>query len=174
MGAVFSEYTGTDDMLSEHTDTAELLSEHTGAVVMLPENTSTADILTDTSTVLYESTENNIPPQFRNVFGFIDYKADGSVPWTPIDNIFLSKEYEMATDFLAIDCEMVGVGNFKISVLGRVSIVNEYGFCVYDKFVNPLEKVTDYNTQFSGIRAEDLADGKVFSPLTWNPGCILK
>lgn len=104
--------------------------------------------------------ENNIPIQFLNAFGFINYNSDGSVPWTTTDNISLSEEYTSVTEFLGIDCEMVGVGNFKTSALGRVSIVNAFGFCVYDTFVNPLEEVTCYNTQFSGIRAEDLIGGK--------------
>ncbi|XP_037032223.1 NFX1-type zinc finger-containing protein 1-like isoform X2 [Bradysia coprophila] len=103
-----------------------------------------------------ENATSNIPPQFLNVFGFIDYKPDGSVPWTAIDNILLTDEFQSITDYLGIDCEMVGVGNFKISALGRVSIVNEFGYCVYDTFVNPLEEITDYNTQFSGIRVGDL------------------
>ena len=107
--------------------------------------------------------ENNIPPQFLNDFGFIDYNPGGYVPWTTTDDILLSDEYKSVTEFLGIDCEMVGVGHFKISALGRVSIVNEFGFCVYDTFVNPLEEVTSYNTQFSGIRAEDLVDGTKYS-----------
>lgn len=100
-----------------------------------------------------------ISSHFLNAFGFIDYKADGSLPWTTQD-LLLSKEYVSVTDLLGIDCEMVGVGNFKISALGRVSLVNEHGFCVYDTFVNPLEEITDYCTKYSGIRAENLVDGK--------------
>lgn len=106
-----------------------------------------------------EKMDNNIPSQFLNAFGFIDYKHDGSVPWTT-ENISLSKEYMSVTHVLGIDCEMVGVGHFKISALGRVSIVNENGFCVYDTFVNPMEQITDYCTEYSGIRAEDLVNGE--------------
>ena len=44
-----------------------------------------------------------------------------------------------------MDCEMVGVGKDGTdSVLARVSIVNHFGHPVYDKFVSPREKVTDY------------------------------
>ena len=67
------------------------------------------------------------------------------------------------TKSLAIDCEMVGVGyQGKTSVLARVSLVNLYGHCVYDKFVKPQEEVTDYRTEFSGIRPENLVDGEDF------------
>lgn len=62
---------------------------------------------------------------------------------------------------MALDCEMVGVGvDGKESALARVSIVNQHGKCVYDKFVAPGDKVTDYRTQFSGIRPHNLINGK--------------
>ena len=55
--------------------------------------------------------------------------------------------------YIAIDCEMVGVGpNPEIdSALARVSIVNYYGHQLYDSFVKPKEAVTDYRTPVSGI-----------------------
>lgn len=106
-----------------------------------------------------ESKDVLIPSQFLNYLGYIDYKHDGSFPWTTED-VLLSKEYTDITEILGIDCEMVGVGNFRISALGRVSIVNKHGFCIYDTFVDPLEKITDYCTKYSGIRPENLVDGK--------------
>ena len=64
------------------------------------------------------------------------------------------------TKALALDCEMVGVGaDGKESALARISIVNHFGKCVYDKFVLPGEEVTDYRTEFSGIRPHNLKDG---------------
>lgn len=52
-----------------------------------------------------------------------------------------------------MDCEMVGVGlNGEDSILARASLVNHFGHCVYDKYVKPTEKVTDYRTAVSGIR----------------------
>jgi RNA exonuclease 4 len=57
--------------------------------------------------------------------------------------------------YLAIDCEMVGVGkDGKTSVLARVSIVNYHGVVLLDEYVLPLERVTDYRTQVSGITPE--------------------
>lgn len=62
---------------------------------------------------------------------------------------------------MAIDCEMVGVGpDGEDSILARVSIVNQFGKCIYDKYVKPTEKVTDYRTAVSGIRPEDIKDGE--------------
>ena len=56
---------------------------------------------------------------------------------------------------------MVGVGHGgKDSVLARVSLVNHFGHCIYDKFVKPREKVTDYRTAVSGIRPKDIENGQ--------------
>lgn len=41
-------------------------------------------------------------------------------------------------------------------ILARISIVNELGKIVYDKFVKPTEKVTDFRTAVSGIRPENM------------------
>ncbi len=61
------------------------------------------------------------------------------------------------TKVLALDCEMVGSGPGGVSsILARVSIVNASGDLVYDTYVSPTEKITDYRTQWSGIRAKDL------------------
>ena len=61
------------------------------------------------------------------------------------------------TKVIAMDCEMVGVGDDgKDSILARVSIVNQFSDCIYDKYVIPTEKVTDYRTKVSGVRPDDL------------------
>lgn len=67
------------------------------------------------------------------------------------------------TKALAMDCEMVGVGEHGVdSILARVSLVNEFCECVYDKYVMATEKVTDFRTKVSGIRANDLKKGHAF------------
>lgn len=89
--------------------------------------------------------------------------------WFEVDKVFLPEELEnknqdedivtktKITKAVAIDCEMVGVGeDGKDSILARVSIVNQYGEVIYDKYVVPTENVTDYRTHVSGIRPEDL------------------
>ncbi|XP_034564260.1 RNA exonuclease 4 [Notolabrus celidotus] len=71
------------------------------------------------------------------------------------------KAFEGLTRAVAIDCEMVGVGHDgEDSILARVSLVNQFGKCIYDKFVKPTEKVTDYRTAVSGVRPEDIQDGE--------------
>ncbi|XP_073346177.1 RNA exonuclease 4 [Pagrus major] len=71
------------------------------------------------------------------------------------------RAFKGLTRAVAIDCEMVGVGpKGEESILARVSLVNHFGKCIYDKYVKPTEKVTDYRTEFSGIRPEDIKDGE--------------
>ncbi|KAF1373953.1 hypothetical protein PFLUV_G00244260 [Perca fluviatilis] len=71
------------------------------------------------------------------------------------------KAFEGLTRAVAIDCEMVGVGpDGEDSILARVSLVNHFGKCIYDKYVKPTEKVTDYRTAVSGIRPEDIKEGE--------------
>ena len=58
-----------------------------------------------------------------------------------------------AGKYVAIDCEMVGVGPTpdRESALARVSVVNFHGHQLYDSFVQTKETVTDYRTHVSGI-----------------------
>ncbi|KMZ63143.1 RNA exonuclease [Zostera marina] len=68
-----------------------------------------------------------------------------------------------ATDELAMDCEMVGVGiDGRKNALGRVTLVNTWGNVVYDEYVCPLERVVDFRTEFSGIRPKNLKKAKEF------------
>nr|XP_010952745.1 RNA exonuclease 4 [Camelus bactrianus] len=79
------------------------------------------------------------------------------------------------TKALALDCEMVGVGpQGDESIAARVSLVNQYGKCVYDKFVKPTQLVTDYRTAVSGIRPEDLAQGEEFEVVQKEVAGLLK
>lgn len=67
------------------------------------------------------------------------------------------------TRVVAIDCEMVGVGpDGEDSILARVSLVNQFGKCIYDKYVKPTERVTDYRTAVSGIRPQDIKNGELW------------
>lgn len=57
------------------------------------------------------------------------------------------------TRIVALDCEMVGVGEKKVSALARCTIVGYNGEVVYDSYINPGQRVTDYRTHWSGIRS---------------------
>ncbi|RDA92187.1 hypothetical protein CP533_5613 [Ophiocordyceps camponoti-saundersi (nom. inval.)] len=63
----------------------------------------------------------------------------------------LSADIELGK-YVALDCEMVGIGSGGYrSALARVSLVDFHGRQIYDSFVKPKEKVTDWRTAYSGI-----------------------
>ncbi|XP_065862005.1 RNA exonuclease 4 [Euphorbia lathyris] len=66
------------------------------------------------------------------------------------------------TDVIAMDCEMVGIGQGNKSALGRVTLVNQWGNVIYDEFVRPIERVVDFRTHISGIRPQHLRKAKAF------------
>ncbi|WFD28533.1 3'-5' exonuclease [Malassezia nana] len=83
--------------------------------------------------------------------------------------VILGDERDMTAEkrevghYVAVDCEMVGVGpRGSRSALARVSIVNWYGHVVLDRFVKPKELVTDYRTWVSGVRPKHLRDAPSF------------
>ena len=53
--------------------------------------------------------------------------------------------------------------NASESSLARVSLVNYYGVVMMDEFVKQRERVVDYRTRWSGIRASNMIYGA--SPL---------
>ncbi|KAG6382187.1 ribonuclease H-like domain-containing protein [Boletus reticuloceps] len=78
--------------------------------------------------------------------------------------------------YLALDCEMVGVGiEGNESSLARVSIVNYTGAVILDVFVRQREKVVDYRTQWSGVRSTDLAgSAKTFKEVQQTVADLIK
>lgn len=56
---------------------------------------------------------------------------------------------------------MVGIGDMGMeNMVARVSLVNQLGQCLYDKYVQPVEPVVDYRTAVSGITPENLENGQ--------------
>ncbi|KAI1841347.1 hypothetical protein JX265_013447 [Neoarthrinium moseri] len=65
--------------------------------------------------------------------------------------------------YVAMDCEMVGVGpDGHDSVLARVSLVDFHGRQVYDSYVRPKERVTDWRTKITGITPKHMASAREF------------
>src|SRR3569833_1488787 len=65
--------------------------------------------------------------------------------------------------YVAVDCEMVGVGpDGYDAALARVSVVDFHGRQVYDSFVKPRERVTDWRTHVSGVSPKDMATARGF------------
>lgn len=83
--------------------------------------------------------------------------------------------FDGVTKHVAMDCEMVGVGrDGKDSVLARCSIVNRHGFVIYDSFVKPRAKVTDFRTHVSGIRPADVANAPDYKTVQQQVSDLLK
>lgn len=64
---------------------------------------------------------------------------------------------------IALDCEMVGVGEKMESALARATIVAYDGTVLYDVICKPVEVITDYRTPYSGIRPTDMIRAIPFS-----------
>lgn len=62
-----------------------------------------------------------------------------------------------------MDCEMVGVGPGRESGLARCSLVDVHGAVLYDKFIRPEGKITDYRTQVSGVTPTLMAGATPFA-----------
>ena len=55
---------------------------------------------------------------------------------------------------------MVGTGSDgSYSMLARACVVNHHGHVLYDSFVAPMDKITDYRTAISGVSPKDLRGG---------------
>ncbi|XP_061462902.1 interferon-stimulated 20 kDa exonuclease-like 2 [Rhineura floridana] len=64
---------------------------------------------------------------------------------------------------VAIDCEMVGTGpGGRNSDLARCSVVSYYGDVMYDKYIRPLNPITNYRTRWSGIRRHHMKNAVPF------------
>ncbi|PLW19600.1 hypothetical protein PCANC_12138 [Puccinia coronata f. sp. avenae] len=72
-------------------------------------------------------------------------------------------------NYVAIDCEMVGVGpGGTTSALARVSVVDFDGNVLLDSYVKPNQPVTQYRTWVSGIRPRHLKDASGFRAVKSN------
>ncbi|KAF9012701.1 ribonuclease H-like domain-containing protein [Cyathus striatus] len=86
-----------------------------------------------------------------------------------------AEKHKLPGKYLAVDCEMVGVGiNGSESSLGRVSMVNFYGYTVLDAFVRQRERVMDYRTQWSGIRPLDMVNAQPFTEIQKQVADLIK
>lgn len=67
---------------------------------------------------------------------------------------------------------MVGIGEMGLeNMLARVSIVNQLGECLYDKYVKPTEPVIDYRTSVSGITEKHLENGSFINIVLFVSHC---
>lgn len=92
------------------------------------------------------------------------FSADSEADIVRNSHIITSNDFNKPKTFtpVALDCEMVGVGDEKTSALARCSIVNHEGDVLYDVYVKPDKPITDYRTQWSGIRPKHMNDAISF------------
>ncbi|PTB39815.1 3'-5' exonuclease [Trichoderma asperellum] len=77
--------------------------------------------------------------------------------------------------YVAIDCEMVGVGpGGHESALARISIVDFHGRQIYDSYVKPVERVTNWRTTVSGISQKEMRFARDFSEVQKEVDDIIK
>ncbi|TQV93003.1 hypothetical protein V2A60_003683 [Cordyceps javanica] len=76
--------------------------------------------------------------------------------------------------YVAMDCEMVGVGpGGHESALARVSVVDFHGRQVYDSYVRPRERVTDWRTPVSGVSPREMAAARDFADVQRDVAALL-
>jgi RNA exonuclease 4 len=77
--------------------------------------------------------------------------------------------------YVAIDCEMVGVGDGgHDDSLARVSVVDFHGRQVYDSFVKQRERVVDWRTHVSGVGPKHMARARPFDEVQTEMAEMLK
>lgn len=77
--------------------------------------------------------------------------------------------------YVAIDCEMVGVGpGGHESALARISAVDFHGRQIYDSYVKPVERVTNWRTAVSGISQKEMRFAREFSEVQKEVNDIIK
>ncbi|KAK4240387.1 ribonuclease H-like domain-containing protein [Achaetomium macrosporum] len=77
--------------------------------------------------------------------------------------------------YVAIDCEMVGVGEGGYDdALARVSVVDFHGRQVYDSYVRPRERVVDWRTHVSGVGPKHMAKARMFDEVQGQVAELLK
>ncbi|KAI4498412.1 hypothetical protein M0802_006591 [Mischocyttarus mexicanus] len=116
--------------------------------------------------------ESNMDKNKNNISTTGAYKKSKKITCSEMSNVMnniakcdsnMEEDKKKITRLVAIDCEMVGIGDGSESMVARVSIVNKFGYCLYDKYVKPRERVKDYRTAVSGIYPHHLQNGEEFA-----------
>ncbi|TNV83849.1 hypothetical protein FGO68_gene11969 [Halteria grandinella] len=80
-----------------------------------------------------------------------------------VDSVFRPRPeaFKGETPIVAVDCEMVEVDRCS-DALARVSIVNYNGQVLYDHYVRPESRITNFRTWVSGVHPHHMKDAKPF------------
>ncbi|KAJ3554617.1 hypothetical protein NM688_g3015 [Phlebia brevispora] len=144
---------------SSSLNTFKILQETKGAKSSFPRGSETSKASSSSTHIPYSPSDDS-PRSLRNLI-------EGLYTYTDAQ--------KQPGKFLAMDCEMVGLGiDGKESSLARVSVVNYHGAVQMDEFVRQKERVVDYRTEFSGIRPKDLANAKTFEEVQKQVAALVK
>ncbi|KAK4108449.1 hypothetical protein N656DRAFT_718004 [Canariomyces notabilis] len=121
------------------------------------------------------ASENDISPeQLTEAYG-LGLQSNSLLTETPArPNEGLATGLELGK-YLAIDCEMVGIGDGGHDhALARVSVVDFHGRQVYDSYVRPQERVVDWRTHVSGVSPRHMAKARTFEEVQSQIAELLK
>lgn len=77
--------------------------------------------------------------------------------------------------YVGLDCEMVGTGpDGHGHALARASLVDFHGRQIYDSFVRPTERVTDWRTSITGITPKQMREARDFDEVQQEVADIIK
>lgn len=109
------------------------------------------------------ASENDISPeQLAEAYGLGLHSNSLLTETAARPNEGLATGFELGK-YLAMDCEMVGVGEGgHEDMLARVSVVDFHGRQVYDSYVRPRERVVDWRTHVSGVSPRHMAKARTF------------
>jgi hypothetical protein len=98
--------------------------------------------------------------------GHVDLVGDGATPILLGSPAYDPKNARLSA--VALDCEMVGVGDKSISEIARISAIDYLtGEIFINTLVQPTQPVKDWRTKYSGITeeamTEAIAQGKILS-----------
>lgn len=117
--------------------------------------------------------ENDLPTATADVPA--NENANQEVSLSKAQRLRAKKKAAQRKKYVAMDCEMVGVGfNGDNDMLARVSIVGKGGEVLLDMYVKPQEEVVDYRTSVSGIRPQDILNGEDFETVQYEVIKILQ
>ncbi|PHH55585.1 RNA exonuclease 4 [Ceratocystis fimbriata CBS 114723] len=106
------------------------------------------------------------------------YKLSSRTPFTlhhPTDKVNAGQTPDLELGkYVAIDCEMVGIGPSRESALARISMVDFHGRQIYDSYVRPKGKVTDWRTPVSGIEPRHMKIARTFAQVQAEVAAILQ
>ena len=161
------ESTGTNESISQNTKSSSNARSMGGGLSKAKETTikpASHEVNLSSASLALWAKDNDISPKDLAAAYGTSFKKTSSLNTdkkTENVNEGLSSAMDVGR-YISIDCEMVGVGPTPdtSSALARISLVDYHGHQIYDSFVLPKEKITDYRTFVSGVTPQLLKSAR--------------